>query len=342
MFERGAPAKAGAGTRVIQVIAVFIESAADGTLPKSSLIAVNAALQAKQAHKVDRVVGVVLGGSSAKQAGGEAAQYGLDEVVVVSAPSLERYLALNYEAAWRGVISELSPTMILAASTSTGKDLLPRLAVILGAGQASDVTQFLEGGRFRRAMYAGNVVADVELVTAAKVVTIRVTAFDAATKAPAPCAVRELSVDVPPDARQEFVSFDTVKSERPELTTARTVVSGGRAMKSAENFEKYLAPLADVLGAAIGASRAAVDSGYAPNDWQVGQTGKVVAPALYIAVGISGAIQHLAGMKDSKVIVAINKDGDAPIFEVADYGLVADLYTALPELTEAIRRVKGG
>ena len=192
-------------------------------------------------------------------------------------------------------------------------------------------------------MYAGNVLADVKLEAEKQIITVRSTAFAAATATGAASATCEqLSVQFELSNAGEVLAVNKTKSARPELGDASVVVSGGRAMQSAENFEKYIFPLADALGAAVGASRAAVDSGYAPNDWQVGQTGKVVAPNLYVAVGISGAIQHLAGMKDSKVIVAINKDGDAPIFEVADYGLVADLYQALPELTEAIKKVRQG
>ena len=271
----------------------------------------------------------------------KAARFGLAEVVTVSSAACANYLALPFARALVQVIDSLKPKLVLAAATSMGKDLLPRLAAKYNAGQASDVVQFLPERGYQRLMYAGNIVADIELSGDLHFATVRTTAFDVPAFAAAPSPVRALAIEVASDPRQQFVSFETVKSERPELTSADIVVSGGRAMKSAENFETYIAPLADALGAAIGASRAAVDSGYAPNDWQVGQTGKVVAPALYIAVGISGAIQHLAGMKDSKTIVAINKDPEAPIFEIADYGLVADLYQAIPELTAAVKRVKG-
>jgi electron transfer flavoprotein alpha subunit len=320
------------------VIAAYLESEGE-RLQKSALSVIEAAKLAKAAHGYGKAVGVLLGSTGVEKAAAAAAEYGLDEIVYVQHPTLEKYLALDYESVFKGVLSELSPKLLLAAATTRGKDFLPRLSAYLEAGQASDVIAFLEGGGFRRPMYAGNVIADVEIVTAIKTATIRVTAFEAAG-AGTPVAVRKLETSVESSSGQEFVSFDTVESERPELTEADVVVSGGRAMKSSENFEKYLAPLADVLGAAIGASRAAVDSGFAPNDWQVGQTGKVVAPSLYVAIGISGAIQHLAGMKDSKVIVAINNDPEAPIFEVADYGLVADLYEAVPALTEAIQKVR--
>ncbi|MCB0324863.1 MAG: electron transfer flavoprotein subunit alpha/FixB family protein [Bdellovibrionales bacterium] len=310
------------------------------TVPKSALVTIAAAKQAKAAHGYQKAVGVVVGGQGVEAAANEAARFGLDEIVYVQHASLEPYLALAHEAALRSLLEELSPKLVIACATTRGKDLLPRLAARLDAGQASDVIAFLPGGGFRRPMYAGNIIADVEVTSDVKVATVRATAFDVPTAESASCPVRSIEFSGSATSAQQFVRFDTVASERPELTEADVVVSGGRAMKSAENFEQYIAPLADALGAAIGASRAAVDSGYAPNDWQVGQTGKVVAPTLYIAVGISGAIQHLAGMKDSKTIVAINKDAEAPIFEVADYGLVADLYEAVPALTEAIRKAK--
>ena len=318
------------------MILAYIEHGESG-LTKNSLITIRAALDAKSAHGLSKAVGLLIGENGVAEAAKAAAGYGLDEVVYINGSGLDTYLALNYQSALLAAASELSPTILLALATTRGKDLMPRIAQALDAGQASDVLSFLDGGKFRRPMYAGDVIADVEIVTDHKVVTVRGTAFDPAEAAGGEAPVRELSASVETSSAQEFVSFDGVQSERPELTEADVVVSGGRAMKSAENFDTYIAPLADTLGAAIGASRAAVDSGYAPNDWQVGQTGKVVAPNLYIAIGISGAIQHLAGMKDSKVIVAINKDPDAPIFEVADYGLVADLYDAVPELTEALK-----
>lgn len=322
------------------MILVYLE-AHEGNLPKSALATIAAALEAKTAHAYGKAVGVFLGGSGVEQAAAAAAKHGLDEVVVVESEHLFPYLALHHEAALRKLFETLSPSMFLLAATTQGKDLAPRIACALDSGQASDVIAFLPDKKFRRLMYAGNIVAEVSLETEKKVVTVRTTAFEPAKETGAACAVRKESISLEADARQKFIKFDSVKSERPELTDATIVVSGGRAMKSAENFEQVIAPLADALGAAIGASRAAVDSGYAPNDWQVGQTGKVVAPALYVAVGISGAIQHLAGMKDSKVIVAINKDAEAPIFEVADYGLVADLFEVVPQLTEEVKKRKG-
>ena len=222
-----------------------------------------------------------------------------------------------------------------------GKDLMPRLAARLGVAMASEVVTFGDDGTFIRPMYAGNALATVELTGPVKVVTVRATAFDSAKPAGAAAPVEKVAAKLDPASlKMEFVSFNETKSDRPQLTEARIVVSGGRGLKSGDNFKTVLEPLVDELGAAMGASRAAVDAGFVPNDLQVGQTGKVVAPELYVAVGISGAIQHLAGMKDSKVIVAINKDEEAPIFSVADYGVVADLFKAVPELAEELKKLK--
>lgn len=313
-----------------------------GALPKGARVTAAAALSAKSAHGHDKVVGLVLGAPGQVDAAAkEAAQLGFDEVLAVTDAALENYLAIPFATAVVAAVGEVNPTLVVGPADTFGKDLMPRIAQKLGAAQASDVIEFLPGGAFRRPMFAGNIIADVELTTEKKVVTIRGTAFEPAQNSSAACSIKALSPSGLQSEKQKFISFDTVASERPELTEAEIVVSGGRAMKSSENFSTYIMPLADALGAAVGASRAAVDSGYAPNDWQVGQTGKVVAPALYIAIGISGAIQHLAGMKDSKVIVAINKDPEAPIFEVADYGLVADLYDVVPKLTEAVKKARG-
>lgn len=222
-------------------------------------------------------------------------------------------------------------THILFAATASGKNTAPRVAARLDVAQISDVTKVHSLDTFERPIYAGNVIATVQSLDATKVLTVRTTAFDAAPSGAGAAPVQALSA-VPSTSQSSFTSSEIAKNERPDLTAAKVVVSGGRGLGSAEKFDAVLTPLADKFGAALGASRAAVDAGYAPNDWQVGQTGKIVAPQLYIAVGISGAIQHLAGMKESKVIVAINKDPDAPIFSVADYCLEADLFTAVPEL----------
>jgi electron transfer flavoprotein alpha subunit len=226
---------------------------------------------------------------------------------------------------------------IAAAATSTGKNCMPRVAALLDVMQISEITKVLAPDTFERLIYAGNAVQTVRSKDAKRVFTIRTSAFQATSEGGS-APIEAIAAVADPDL-SAFVGEELSKSERPELTAAKIVISGGRAMQSRENFNKYIEPIADRLGAAVGASRAAVDAGYAPNDWQVGQTGKVVAPELYIAVGISGAIQHLAGMKDSKVIVAINKDEEAPIFQVADYGLVADLYKALPELAEELAKI---
>ncbi len=316
------------------MILVYIEHNS-GQLTKASRVAAAAALKCKEIHAYDKAVGIIIGSAGTEDAAKAASKLGLDEVVYLQDEAAANYLGCS----WANVISKVAGAegakAVISLSGTTGKDFMPRVAQSLAAAQASDVLEFLPGKQYRRPMYAGNVIADVELGTDVHVVTVRSTAFDPAEDS-GECPVRAVTDATLEAQGQEFVSFDSVESERPELTEAEIVVSGGRALKSEENFAQLIEPLADKLGAAIGASRAAVDSGYAPNDWQVGQTGKVVAPKLYIAVGISGAIQHLAGMKDSKVIVAINKDGEAPIFEVADYGLVADLYDVLPELIEKL------
>ena len=326
------------------MILVYLENAQE-KLPKNTLATIGAALAAKAKFAQDKVVGLVIGGTDADKAASEASQYGLDEVLLVQDGSLDNYLAVPYADVFASCCSELSPTFIMLPSTTRGRDLAPRIAQQLDITQVSEIIDFTGDGsapKFKRPMYAGNVIATVSSETPRVLLTVRPSAFAAATKGGS-CSVRKLAISANPAnaGKQEFVGFETVKSERPELTEASIIVSGGRAMKSAENFQQFIAPLADSLGAAIGASRAAVDSGYAPNDWQVGQTGKVVSPSLYVAVGISGAIQHLAGMKDSKVIVAINKDPEAPIFEVADYGLVADLFEVVPPLTEEIKKARG-
>ncbi len=226
-------------------------------------------------------------------------------------------------------------THVLFAATASGRNIAPRVAATLDVAQISDITQILSPDTFERPIYAGNAIATVQSTDSVKVVTVRATGFDPAEAGGGSAAI-EVLAPAADGGTSSFLGSEIARNDRPELTAAKVIVSGGRALGSVEKFNEVLTPLADKLGAALGASRAAVDAGYAPNDWQVGQTGKIVAPLLYVAVGISGAIQHLAGMKDSKIIVAINKDGEAPIFSVADYGLEADLFTAVPELVSAL------
>lgn len=313
----------------------------NGRVLKGALVALTAAKELKAAWQATEIVGVALG-QGAATAAQEAAEFGISRVLYSEDGVFDKYRAEPYARAVSLAARELGATTVVGLASSTGKDLLPRVAVLLDGAQVSDVIAVNADGSLKRPMYAGNIIADVEVVSAIRVVSVRGTAFAPAVKDGAKGSVAALSLTGDSELREqprfgEVVSYEQSKADRPELTDAEVVVSGGRALGSAENFEKVIYPLADALKAAVGASRAAVDSGYAPNDWQVGQTGKVVAPNLYIAVGISGAIQHLAGMKDSKVIVAINKDPDAPIFEVADYGLVADLFQVAPQLTEAIK-----
>ncbi len=260
---------------------------------------------------------------------------GVDKVLLADAPAYAHVLAEPVAA----LIVALAPSYgaIVAPATTTGKNFMPRVAALLDVMQISDIVKVIAPDTFERLIYAGNAVQTVRSRDKVKVITARTSTFQAAgTGGSAP--IEEVGSAADPGI-SAFVGEELSKTDRPELTSAKIIISGGRAMQSRENFTKYIEPVADKLGAAVGASRAAVDAGYAPNDWQVGQTGKVVAPELYIAVGISGAIQHLAGMKDSKVIVAINKDEEAPIFQVADYGLVADLYQALPELAQELGKI---
>ena len=258
---------------------------------------------------------------------------GVAKVIHVDGDDFAHGLAENMAAQIVSIASSYSH--ILFPATASGKNIAPRVAAMLDVGQISDITKVDAADTFERPIYAGNAIATVQSLDTTKVITVRTTGFDAAAAAGGGATV-EVLAGVADSGKSTFIGSEIAKSDRPELTAAKIIVSGGRALGSSEKFNDVLTPLADKLGAALGASRAAVDAGYAPNDWQVGQTGKIVAPQLYIAAGISGAIQHLAGMKDSKVIVAINKDPEAPIFSVADYGLEADLFTAVPELVAAL------
>jgi len=279
-------------------------------------------------------VHVLVAGANAGAAAAAAAQIaGVAKVLHADSAAFADSLAENVAAQVLAVASSYSH--ILFPATASGKNVAPRVAAKLDVAQVSEITKVVSPDTFERPIYAGNAIATVQSADATKVLTVRGTAFDGAAATGGSAAV-ELLAAVADSGKSAFVGREVTKSERPELAGAKIVVSGGRALGSAEKFNEVLPPLADKLGAALGASRAAVDAGYAPNDWQVGQTGKIVAPQLYVAVGISGAIQHLAGMKDSKVIVAINKDPEAPIFQVADFGLEADLFTAVPELVKAL------
>jgi electron transfer flavoprotein alpha subunit len=282
-------------------------------------------------------VHVLVAGLGCKAVADAAAKLdGVNKVLLADAANYEHGLAEPLAA----LIVSLAGgyDAITAPATTNGKNVMPRVAALLDVMQVSDVSKVLGPDTFERPVYAGNAIQTVKSKDAKKVITIRTAAFQAAGEGGS-AAVETVAPPADPGL-SSFVGEELSKSDRPELTSAKIIISGGRAMQSRDNFTKYIEPVADKLGAAVGASRAAVDAGYAPNDWQVGQTGKVVAPELYIAVGISGAIQHLAGMKDSKVIVAINKDEEAPIFQVADYGLVADLYQALPELQAELDKIK--
>ncbi len=320
-------------------VLVFLQSH-QGKILKGSLCALTAAQAVQSKWGRDRICTLTLGAGAA-EAAKVALGYGVSLALYSEEAAFHNYLAEAYATAMVEAAKSNNCDTIVLASTSIGKDFLPRVVAAFDGAQASDITAVNDDGSLKRPMFAGNVFADVELCGNFRCISVRTTAFAPASPRSANGEAQALTLSEI-SSRAQFVSLEVSGGTRPELSDAEVVVSGGRALQSSENFEKYIFPLADALGAAVGASRAAVDSGYAPNDWQVGQTGKVVAPNLYVAVGISGAIQHLAGMKDSKTIVAINKDGDAPIFEVADYGLVADLYQAVPALTEAIKKAKAG
>ncbi len=279
-------------------------------------------------------VHVLVAGHQAAGAAQQAAQVsGVAKVLHAEDAALAHHLAENLAALVVSIGRQYSH--ILFPATANGKNTAPRVAALLDVAQISDITKVIAADTFERPIYAGNAVATVQCADAVKVITVRTTGFDAAAATGGSAAVEALA-GAADSGKSRYVGSELAKSDRPELTAAKIIVSGGRALGSSDKFNEVLTPLADKLGAALGASRAAVDAGYAPNDWQVGQTGKIVAPQLYVACGISGAIQHLAGMKDSKVIVAINKDPEAPIFSVADFGLEADLFTAVPELVQSL------
>jgi electron transfer flavoprotein alpha subunit len=296
--------------------------------------ATNKALTAAKALGAD--VHILVAGHNCKAVAEAAAKLdGVTKILLVDAPAYEHMLAEPTAAL---IVSLAGPyETIMAAATTTGKNIMPRVAALLDVMQISEIIKVDGPDTFERPIYAGNAIQTVRSTDKKRVITVRTAAFQATGQGATAAPIENAAAAADPGT-SGFVGEELSKSERPELTSAKIIISGGRAMQNRENFTKYIEPVADKLGAAVGASRAAVDAGYAPNDWQVGQTGKVVAPDLYIAVGISGAIQHLAGMKDSKVIVAINKDEEAPIFQVADYGLVADLYQALPELAQELEK----
>ncbi|MGF6504222.1 electron transfer flavoprotein subunit alpha/FixB family protein [Paraburkholderia sp. 32] len=290
------------------------------------------------AQKIGGDIHVLVAGHNAQGAADAAAKIaGVSKVLLADAPQLAAGLAENVEATVLTLVQDAAKhyTHILAPATASGKNIAPRIAAKLDVAQISDITAVDSADTFERPIYAGNAIAIVQSADPIKVITVRSTGFDAVAAEGGSAAVEKIEAAADAGLAQ-FVSREVTKLDRPELTSAKIIVSGGRGLGNGENYTKVLEPLADKLGAALGASRAAVDAGFVPNDYQVGQTGKIVAPQLYVAVGISGAIQHLAGMKDSKVIIAINKDEEAPIFGVADYGLVGDLFTLVPELEQAL------
>ncbi|KAJ9164659.1 hypothetical protein NKR19_g1190 [Coniochaeta hoffmannii] len=315
--------------RLLSTLAVLEQN--NGKLNTGSLSAITAA------KKLGGPVHAFVAGGNIKPVAEEAAKVeGVEKIIAVDNSAYDRGLPENYAPLLVENIKKGGYSHVIAGHTAFGKNLMPRVAALLDSQQMSDITSIENENTFVRPIYAGNAIATVESTDPVKIVTIRGTAFPAAEVASGSASVED-GVDPKAECATEWVSEDLATSDRPDLATASKVVSGGRGLKSKEQFDKVMLPLADALGAAVGASRAAVDDGYADNSLQVGQTGKVVAPQLYMAVGISGAIQHLAGMKDSKVIAAINKDADAPIFQVADVGLVGDLFEKVPELTEKLK-----
>lgn len=307
---------------------IFIEHDEKG-IKKSSLSAVTAA------RKIGGDIHGVILGKNAHGAAQELSSF-VPHVHVGDHEGLTHRLAQPYAKVLTDVANKISATHVWASATIAGKDLMPRVAMRLNAGMASDIQGVVSETTFSRPVWAGDLNCEIEILSKVKVITVRVSEFAPAEKLSAPGVVTPIDVSLGP-VTMRFVSFDAVKSTRPELNDADVVVSGGRGVKGPEGFKELIEPLADMLGAAIGASRAVCDAGWVPNDWQVGQTGKVVAPKLYFAIGISGAIQHVAGIKGSRCIVAINKDPEAPIFQVADYGLVADVFKAVPELILALK-----
>jgi len=321
-------------------VLVLLEHAG-GQVKKASLCVVTFARAV--AGKVGGAVDFLVVGKGAGEAAAKAASYGAGKVHVVEGPAFETYLAESYAFAIAEVAKAGGYQVVAGAATSIGKDCLPRVAVRLGAGMASDAVGLGTSSpvSYVRPMWAGNVMGEVEIATPVHVVSVRSAAFDAAPAAGTSAAVVPFQTSFDPATlKSKLVEFRPTVSARPDLSEAKVVVSGGRGLKSKENF-RMLEDLADLLGGAVGATRAAVDAEYIANDYQIGQTGKIVAPDLYLGFGLSGAIQHLAGMKNSRVIVAVNKDEEAPIFSVADYGLVGDLFKVLPELLERVKAVKG-
>lgn len=315
--------------RSLSTLAIIEQS--NGKIQGSTLNALTAAKELG-----GDVTAIVAGSKSADVAAQVAKIAGIAKVLTASSGAYDHGLPENFADLIAANTKEGGFTHVVAPSSAFGKNVLPRVSALLDATQISDVTKIVSEDTFMRPIYAGNAIETVKSTDPIKLITVRASAFPAAELEGGSATISDAK-DPGSEAQSEWLSEELTKSERPDLGGAKKVVSGGRGLKNKENFDKVMFPLADALGAAVGASRAAVDSGFADNSLQVGQTGKVVAPELYIAVGISGAIQHLAGMKDSKVIAAINKDGDAPIFEVADVGLVADLFEAVPELTEKVK-----
>jgi electron transfer flavoprotein alpha subunit len=307
-----------------------------GKLKKSTLNAISFGREI--AGKLDLALCFIAIGHGVSAVADELKYFGATKIFLVDDPGLENYTAGTWSAAAAVAAKKADALMVGMASGTTGKDMMPRVAVKLSAGMGSDVIGF-DDGKFLRGMWAGNALASIDIKTPVKVVTIQPTAFMAAEPSGGDTAIEKIEFTVP-QTRTRFIQMHETVSARPDPTEARIVISGGRGVNGKENF-KILETLADLLGGAVGASRAAVDAGWMPNDLQIGQTGKIVAPDMYVAVGLSGSIQHQAGMKNSKIIVAINKDEEAPIFQIADFGLVADLFKAVPELTEAIRKELG-